>query len=428
MSIALSVWSGLHAQRVLTEKEAVRNCLEHNFQLKLAENALTRAELNTSDKNTGKLPTVAFNAGYNYNVDNTTANFQDGRQAKLDFASSRSINGGLNVGYVIFDGFFRKYNIAQLQEQYSLSELEMKASMENLAAQTLSQYYQLAAQINNLKIVEESIGLSLLRLERVREQREFSRATGLDVLSAEVDLNNDSLALTNAQIQMDNAKRVLNNLMVNVDDLDYTVSEEVSFIEGLDRAVLQEEMLAQNIALSQIDKNIEIGSLSIDMAKARQLPTIRADLNYGFGFNRNNPASFLASLNTNGLTASVSLQWNLFDGGQTRVNIQQNELNRLALDIQKDQLIENLQFRFETAWANYKDSQKIYQSQAKNVALAEANMVRTEERYNAGQLDALTYRQAQLNLLNAQVAENGARYQVKLAEVEILLLSGRVLD
>jgi outer membrane protein TolC len=417
----------LVAQNVLTKEEAVQLALENNFGIRLSENAVALARNNTSKYNTGQLPTVTANGGFNYSLDNTTANFQDGRTTTLSFADSRSANASVGANYTIFDGFFRKYNIQQLQERYTLSELEVKATMENVAAQTLSQYYQIASLVENLDIIDEAIEISRRRLERAEQQFEYGQGNRLGILNAQVDLNNDSLTYFNTNIQINNAKRLLNNLMVDMESLDYVVDQNTDFIGGLDKNALKESMLNDNVSLSQIDKNIELGGISINLANARKLPTVGANISYGYAYSKNNSASFLSSINNNGLNVGVTVAWNIFDGGTTRHALEQARLNNVGLVLQKEQIIENLEFQFENTWANYRNTLFIYETNEKNVTINRANFERTEEQFKIGQINSVDFRQAQLNLLNAETALNTSKLQVKIAEVELLLLSGRIL-
>jgi len=41
---------------------------------------------------------------------------------------------------------------------------------------------------------------------------------------------------------------------------------------------------------------------------------------------------------------------------------------------------------------------------------------------------SIEFRQAQLNLLNAELSRNQAKYQAKIAELNLLLLSGELLN
>jgi outer membrane protein TolC len=426
--LGLPLFNQISAQDYLTKEEAVERALEHNLGVKLSMNASEIALNNTSKYNTGQLPTVSLNGGYNFQLDNTNAKFQNGDSAELTFAESQGASASIAANYVVFDGFFRKFNIQQLKEQFNLSNIQAEATMENVAAQTLTQYYQIGLLQENLNIIREGIEISLARLDRAEQLFEYGQSNKLVVLNARVDLNNDSLAFYNAALALDNAKRQLNNLMADNSSLEYDIDTDFGFIENLDYEVLKQKMLNDNISLAQIDRSIEIGNISTAMINARKLPTLSTNVSYGYSFNKNNSASFLSSLNSNGLNAGVTLSWNLFDGGVTRHALEQNRLNNISLQLQKEQQVENLILEFENAWANYTNSLFVYDTQINNVEISKANFKRSEAQFEIGQINSVDYRQAQLNLLNAQTALNTSRFQVKVAEVQLLLLSGSILN
>ena len=415
-------------QNILLADQAVKMAIDNNFDIKRSLNATEIAKNNASKYNTGQLPTVSLNGSANWNIDNTNVTFQDGSDANLTWVSTQNAAATITASYTIFDGFFRKYNIKQLSQQYLLTELQVEAAMENLAAQTLSQYYNVAALENTMSILTEAIDISQQRLKRAQVQAEYAQATQLDVLNAQVDLNNDSLNYQNASLLLENAKLELNRLMVSDRDTTYRVVSDLDFFPAIDQNALRQNVVQQNIQLEQINKNITIGNLSIDMANANKLPSLGANINYGYNYNKNNPSSFLASLNSNGLTAGVTLSWNIFDGGRTKIAIENAKLNILDLEYQKEQLLYDLEADFDIAWANYKNSLAIYDTNQKNEIITRQNFERTEEQFKIGQINSVEFRQAQLNLLNAQNGLIGSKFDVKINEVQLLLLSGNILD
>ena len=62
------------------------------------------------------------------------------------------------------------------------------------------------------------------------------------------------------------------------------------------------------------------------------------------------------------------------------------------------------------------------------VKTSAVNFKRTEEQYALGTITAIEFRQAQLNLLNAETSSNAAKYNAKLAEYALLQLSGQLLN
>ena len=416
------------SQNTLTSDDAVGMALENNFGILLAENASELAKNNTSKFNSGKLPTVSLDGGGNFNLDNTNVNFQNGTSTKLTAATSYGANASVNVGYTLYDGMIRSQTMDQLQLRFQLTELETQAVMENVVAQALSQYYQAASLSSTLGIISETITVSNQRLTRASERFEFGQANGLDISNAEVDLNNDSLNWVNANLLLENAKRQLNNIIIDQDNIEYIVDTTVSFISGLSKDDLKSSMLENHISIQQSDRNIEIGNMNIDLAEARKLPTVGTSLSYGFNYNNNNSASFASSVSGNGLSVGLTFKWNIFDGGARRVAEEAATINARGLQVQKEQLINDLSFDFEQAWASYQNSLYIYRFEQNNVEINRKNFNRTQERFKIGQINSVDFRQAQLNLLSAQTNTNAAKYQVKLAEVELLLLSGRILS
>ena len=66
--------------------------------------------------------------------------------------------------------------------------------------------------------------------------------------------------------------------------------------------------------------------------------------------------------------------------------------------------------------------------QENNIKTALNNFERTEEKFKIGQVTSIEFRLAQLNLLNAELSRNQAKYDAKLAELTVLQLSGELLN
>jgi len=60
--------------------------------------------------------------------------------------------------------------------------------------------------------------------------------------------------------------------------------------------------------------------------------------------------------------------------------------------------------------------------------LYQNNFNRTPERYKLGQVTSIEFRQAQINLINSKTALNNAKFDAKLIEIQLLQLSGEILN
>ena len=94
----------------------------------------------------------------------------------------------------------------------------------------------------------------------------------------------------------------------------------------------------------------------------------------------------------------------------------------------KQQQTENLENTLQNTWDVYQNQLYILKAQEQNVLTAQNNFERTEERFKIGQVSSVEFRQAQINLLNNKTAVNNAKYDAKLIEIQLLQLSGQLLN
>lgn len=420
--------SFVNAQDLLTQKEAIERALENNYDIKIAEKAVNVAENNTSILNSGFLPSITGNAGATYNLDNTEVEFSNGTAAVLNGAESDRYSASLNLNYTIFDGLGRQYNYKSLKEQYQLSELQARETIENTIIQLFSVYYNVAQVTENVLALEETLKISKERLVRAQYQFDYGQNTKLGVLNAEVDIVNDSINIINAKQQLKNGKRDLNVVLGDILKNEYNVETEVNFTLQFQKDSLFEKAKTRNTALLQTEKNIAISKLDIKSGQSAYLPTVGLVGSYGWNKNNNNAASFVAGSINTGLSAGLNLSWNIFDGGSTITRVRNAKINLETQELQKENVLLSITRDFNNVWDDYKNKLVIYNLQEDNIATAQNNFTRTQEKFKIGQVNSIEFRQAQLNLLNAELSRNQAKFSAKLAELDLLLLSGELLN
>ncbi|MBT8270940.1 MAG: TolC family protein, partial [Bacteroidia bacterium] len=328
----------------------------------------------------------------------------------------------------LFDGMGRRYNYKRLKTQYQLSELEVRRTIENTMLQLFTIYYEVARTSENLKSLRESFKISKDRLRRAEYQFEFGQDTKLGVLNAQVDINTDSVNVINAQQSLINTKRDLNFVLGNALADVFEVDTTVVFLMQLNKAELKEKLLSNNVDLLQIEKNLEIGDLTIKTNKSSYLPTIGLNGSYGWNKSNNNPASFLSVVTSTGLSGGLSLSWDLFDGGRTMTLVRNARLDLENQKLIKQQNLLDIERNFNNAWDDYQNKIDIYEVELNNIETASNNFERTEEKFKIGQVTSIEFRQAQLNLLSAEILKNQAKYDAKLAELVLLQLSGEIMN
>lgn len=424
------------SQEVLTKKQALEITLENNFGIKIANNNLEVAKNNAGIYNSGYLPTANLKSGIDYRNNNQKIIFTDpqtGNDAERvgTGAVTKSYSTTLGINYTIFDGLGRKYNYQQLKETYNLTELQVKETIENTYLQLFTVYFQIARLSENTLNLKEALTISKRRFKRAKYQYEYGQSTKLEVLNAEVDINNDSILIINATQQLSNAKRGLNVILGIDRDVNYEVETAVDFNNLMNFKALQKKTILNNTALKQNKKNIAISEFNIKINKANYVPSLNFSSSYGFNRTENenlvNP--FGARLiNSGGLNAGLNLSWNIFDGGATKTRVANAKIALETQQILLEQQKVTIRNSVKNTWENYKNQLFVLKSQEKNIQTTQNNFDRTQEKYKLGQVTSIEFRQAQVNLINSKTAANNAKFDAKLIELLLLQLSGDILN
>ncbi len=424
------------SQEVLTKKQALEITLENNFGIKIANNNLEVAKNNAGIYNSGYLPTANLKSGIDYRNNNQKIIFTDpqtGNDAERvgTGAVTKSYSTTLGINYTIFDGLGRKYNYQQLKETYNLTELQAKETIENTYLQLFTVYFQIARLSENTLNLKEALTISKRRFKRAKYQYEYGQSTKLEVLNAEVDINNDSILIINATQQLSNAKRGLNVILGIDRDVNYEVETAVDFNNLMNFEALQKKTILNNTALKQNKKNIAISEFNIKINKANYVPSLNFSSSYGFNRTENenlvNP--FGARLiNSGGLNAGLNLSWNIFDGGATKTRVANAKIALETQQILLEQQKVTIRNSVKNTWENYKNQLFVLKSQEKNIQTTQNNFDRTQEKYKLGQVTSIEFRQAQVNLINSKTAANNAKFDAKLIELLLLQLSGDILN
>jgi outer membrane protein TolC len=175
---------------------------------------------------------------------------------------------------------------------------------------------------------------------------------------------------------------------------------------------------------------VQISEFDIKTTQALLLPRIGLSGSYGWNRTNNPPSAFFpATVRTsNSLQLGASLTWDIFDGGLSITRLKNAKIANDTQEISKRQILLQVNRDVANARGNYENALAIYRMQEQNVQTNLNTFNRTEERFKLGQVTSIEFRQAQVNLLNAETVENLAKYDAKLAEYQLLQLAGQILN
>ena len=418
-----------YAQKELTISEAIEETLKNNLDIKISKNIEKISKNNTSILNNNYLPLIQIGSELNNITQNIEIETPNGISGTLNDTKTDNNSAILSFNYNLIDSNGRKYNYQKSKELYSKTKLEVRDIIENTVLQLYSIYFELSRLAEQHKIIIKSLDISKKRLERKLLEFEYGQSNNLEVLNAEVDMNNDSIRLLNTMKKLVNAKSDL-NLIMNYQSTDnYLTNTDFKFLSRSEISKLYSNGINNNTTFLIQEKEVVISNINQKITRFSYLPTIGLIGSYGWNESINdNPYAFYNKSISDGFSAGINLRWDVFRGGKKIIANKNSKLSIENSKILKESTILKLKNELKNAYDTHFNNLYILAVQKKNVVTNMNNFERNLEKYNIGTISSIEFRRAQLNLLNANLEYNSAKYQTKLSEAFFLKICGEILN
>ena len=415
----------MNAQEILTLKDAVKIALENNYEIKIATNNLSIDKTNVASGNAGMLPKITANVTDNNAIQNLSQTRADGTVLTLDNAKNSSLNYGVGLDWTVFDGFkmFAKYD--QLKELQKLGESQLKLAILSKISALNTTYFDLVQQQQQLSALDTTIVISNQRLTLAQNRFTIGKASKLEVLNAQVDLNTDTVALLRQKELYANTKVLLNQILAWDAKNDFKVQQEITVDSQLKLPELIALAEKQNPQLESQIITKRISELQFKQIKAARYPTLKVTTGYTFVDSRSD-LGFTTQSTARGLNYGFGASLNLFDGFAQKRN---EKVAKIAVEnatIVIDQQNLALKTELTTSFQTYLTNLELIALEEKNQAIAKQNLTITLDKFRIGTITTLEFRTAQLNYINAKVRFNDAQYQAKISEIALKELAGNL--
>ena len=415
-----------NAQEVLTLQSAVKIALENNYEIKIATNNLTIEKTKVAIGNAGMLPTVTANIVDNNGIQNSSQTRQDGTKTELDNAKNNSLTYGVGLDWTIFDGMRMFAKLDQLKELQNLGEAQLKLTIITRISEVTAAYYDLVQQQQQLAALDTTIVISKQRLTLAQNRFTIGKASKLEVLNAQVDLNTDQVALLRQKELYANSKILLNQLLARDVTTDFKVIDELQVDISLLLPELRTLAEKQNPQLEAQIINKRIAELFLKQIKAARYPTVKVNTAYNFSESQSS-LGFVSQSHSRGLNYGFSASLNIFDGYSQNRNekIAKIQIENSKITIEQQNLTLNSQLA--TSYQTYLTNLELIALEENNKAIAKQNLNITLDKFRIGTITTLEFRTAQLNYVNATVRYSNAQFQGKLSEIALRELAGNLI-
>lgn len=419
----------VHAQVILELEDAVKIGLENNFSIQILENQVQISENNNSIGNAGFLPVISADGSINERVqDNITVYGNPNIADRNDQNAVTTVyDYGVNATWRIFDGLTMFATLDRLSNEMEVSEAEAQLQVENVLADIITGYYEIAGQQKAAEVLENTVEISEERIRIAETKRDLGSGSEYELLLARADYNTDRTALIRTNTNLNQLKVILTSVLGDSVSIDFSVQSEIKLAERLSYTELLNESLEQNQELKIARINERIAKAEVREVRGDWLPNV--DVNAGYGYSKTEASSGFSEFSeSKGWRYGVSASINLFDGFNKNRRMQNAQIRLKNQELSKQDLRLQITAQLSRVYAQYTDALDLIDLEQENLEINKETVSIALERFELGTINSIELREAQQSLLNAENRLIEAEIAAKSAETELLRLSGRLLQ
>ncbi|MBK9270690.1 MAG: TolC family protein [Saprospiraceae bacterium] len=420
--VICSVGIHLHSQKSIGLKEAIETALSRNHGIQLSKTDLEISSVQNSWSNTGILPEVIFNLAPTLSFNSLDQKLVNNTEIRRDNARSEQMNANLLFNWNFFKGFKMMVAKDRLEEQVRKSKHQLDLDILDLTYQVALAYYDIIRLQNLIKSAEEQVSFSLerVRQEEIKMQKGLSGKT--EFLNAQMDYKDFEILLNQQNQQIKIAKINLLQLMQ----------------APLDSDIFLSDTSIQTKLNVNIDSNNDFSGhpqWSFYQSEQRILQYSKKEIEYerwpglglfgAYNFNRTeNQAGFSLFSQNYGPQIQLQLSVPLYQGGRIKNESRRMDLNLKKNEITADQWVSGVNHQMETAKQNLLFNEKLLIMADEKIKHAEEIFQLEKEKYMRSESTHLEMRQAQTDMIQAQIVRQDAWYQYMVQLLIIKSLQG----
>ena len=225
-------------------------------------------------------------------------------------------------------------------------------------------------------------------------------------------------------------KRELLNHVQDLDIKHITMTEKVTKEKDIEADAtlfftdLWNNMLEKNSNLKLAESDRRLSELDYKKVLSRNYPYVKFNTGYNYTFSKYDTNSYTRRSNWGG-SAGITVGFNLWDGNRkrekknARIKIENTKLERDRLELALKAELGNL-------WQAYQNNLQLIKLEKENVITARENHEIAIERHMLGDISGIEMREAQQSLIEAEERLLSAKFQTKLCEISLRLISGDI--
>ena len=395
-----------------TLQECVQYAVENNITIKQRLLDLDQAALDKSSAIGNFLPTINASAG----VSERTGLSFNPLTNDASTETFLSANGGLNIGYNLFDGL---QNVRQLQRaklsaiaaEYNIAKIQ-----DDISLLVANAFLDIILNKENLKTVEAQNLVTIEQIERTQDLVDGGVLPRGDLLEIQATAASEQQRIVAARNAVLLSRVSLAQLLAIQNYQEFDIAEGSYDIYGEDMVdqpvgAIIESAQGNRYEIKIAEQNLELAKKDVQITKGAYLPSLRAFFGYNTTYADSNPIPFDEQIYINdGVNYGLSLNVPILNGLSVKNNVKSRELNVERNKIFLEQAKLDLESTIYQAYMGAKAAKQSYEAAQAAINSQELAYAYAKDRYDVGLTNAFDFSQSKLRFDNAQIELSRSKY------------------
>ncbi|HEY6003540.1 MAG TPA: TolC family protein [Anaeromyxobacter sp.] len=408
------------ARPVLGLDEAVRTALANHPQLRQAQANLDVASARSETARAPLLPQLKADLFYDWSTSNPNRHLTNPTGPTTSWTATRTAGAGATLTQVLFDAAqFQRYR-SSLANTASFEAGERATELQ-IAASARAAFFAARAARDLVAVARDTLANQDAHLKQAQAFVEVGTRPEIDLASARAARANAAVQLIQAENGYDTARAQLAQAMGVERSTDFEVADDVlPAIPNEDQPLdpLYAEAIASRPELASFREQERAQVLTRSAARAGYLPTVGAQGD----LSAQGPSLDYTYPNW---SATITLTWNLFQGGATRAAIHESEATLNLITAQEEQLRQQIRLEVEQSRLAVRAARATLASAGEAETAAKEQLRLAEGRYRAGAGSIIELGDAQVAAANASALRVQSQFNLAASRAQLLRALGR---
>jgi len=362
----------------------------------------------------GRYPQVGASAGYSASLRGNTS-----PPPRVDGGPhfDHGLDAGVSARQLVYDFGRIDGRVAVQEAQVEVLERDWEVSVRQRRLAIEGAYWQALATRALIEVAEQSVENRERHLRRIEALVSLDARPPIDLVQAQGELAGAQSSLAQAKATHGLAKLRLTQAMGVAWGGDFALAD------AEDRAVPGEDATVEELWALALEARPELAAQAarrvqqeraVELARLGNKPSISASASL-----RDSLALFDFAAHSLSLSAGISIDWTLYDGGATRAAVGEAEVALWELETRLELLALSLQQEVASARLEVASAKALLVSTAAEVASAAQRLELAEGRYEHNVGTLLELSDATLSLANAQAQHVRGAFSLALARAQL---------